>query len=49
MEIATYIRGKLPLIKPIQLLKLLVGHVSHMFRARFHMRQKSYSENDCEL
>jgi hypothetical protein len=49
VETATYIRGKLPLIKPIQLLKLQSGHVSDMFRARFHMRQKSNSENDCEL
>ncbi len=49
VETATYIRDKLPLIKPTQLLKLQSGHVSDMFCARFHMMQKSYSENDCEL
>jgi hypothetical protein len=48
VETATYIRGKLPLITPIQLLKLQSGHVSDMFCARFYMTQKSYSENDCE-
>jgi hypothetical protein len=49
LETATYMRGKLPIIKPIQLQKLQNGASFTYVRARFHMMQKSYSENDCEL
>jgi hypothetical protein len=49
VETATYKRGKLPIIKPIALLKLQTGACFRFVSCQISYEAKVISENDCEL